>query len=145
MKAICRLGWALFALGAVAGFDQAHAALALTNPIVFVTQPPIARELNSSVSNSFLSVVTEFGNHLADTAHAGRGGDLWLMTTNLGLVNLTRKAGFGTNGVQAGNGIDARDPALHWSGKKLLFSMVVGSPTGPNDTTQFYWQMYELT
>src|ERR1700722_5771438 len=78
-------------------------ALTLTNPIVFVTQPPIAHELNSSISNSFLSVVTEFGNQLADTAHAARGGDLWLMTTNLGLVNLTRGAGFGTNGIQAGS------------------------------------------
>src|ERR1041385_9087456 len=144
MKAIYRLGGILSALGAFAGVNKADAALTLTNPIVFVTQPPIARELNSTVSNTFLSVVTEFGNHLPDTAHAGRGGDLWLMTTNLGLVNLTRRAGFGTNGVQAGVGIDARDPAIHWSGKKLLFSMLVGAPTGPSDSTQFYWQMYEL-
>src|SRR5665213_2684127 len=93
-------------------------AITLTNPIIFVTQPPIPRELNSSVSNTFLSVVTEFGNQQADTAHAARGGDLWLMTTNLGLVNLTRKAGFGTNGVQHGVGIDVRDPAIHWGGKK---------------------------
>src|SRR6266853_3503327 len=82
------------------------AALTLTNPIVFVTQPPIPHELNSSVSNVFLSVVTIFGNQQADTAHAARGGDLWMMTTNLGLVNLTRKAGFGTNGIQHGIGID---------------------------------------
>src|SRR5437660_11860330 len=88
--------------------------LVLTNPIVFVTQPPIPRELNSSVSNTFLSVVTIFGNHLPDTAHAGRGGDLWLMTTNQGLVNLTRKGGFGASGVQHGVGIDVRDPAIHW-------------------------------
>jgi hypothetical protein len=120
-------------------------ALTLTNPVVFVTQPPIPRELNSSVSNTFLSVVTEFGNHLADTAHAARGGDLWLMTTNLGLVNLTRKAGFGANGVQAGLGIDVRDPAIHWGGRKLLFSMVVGAPTNSADPTPFFWQMYELT
>src|ERR1019366_9771666 len=77
----------------------AHAA-ALANPIVFVTQPPIPRELNSSVSNTFLSVVTIFGNQQADTAHAARGGDLWLMTTNAGLVNLTRKAGFAPNGIR---------------------------------------------
>src|SRR6267154_4680886 len=86
-------------------------ALTLTNPIVFVTQPPIPRELNSSVSNTFLSVVTIFGNQQADTAHAARGGDLWLMLTNKSLLNLTRKAGFGTNGVQHGVGIDVRDPA----------------------------------
>jgi hypothetical protein len=120
-------------------------AVTLTNPIVFVTQPPIPRELNSSPSNTFLSVVTLFGNHLADAAHAARGGDLWLMTTKGGLVNLTRKAGFGASGVQHGVGIDVRDPVIHWSGKKVLFSMVVGSPTSASDTTQFFWQLYELT
>ncbi len=120
-------------------------ALTLTNPIVFVTQPPIPRELNSSVSNTFLSVVTEFGNQQADTAHAARGGDLWLMTTNLCLVNLTRMAGFGLNGIQAGSGIDVRDPAIHWGGRKVLFSMVVGTPTNATDTTAFFWQLYELT
>lgn len=120
-------------------------ALTLTNSIVFVTQPPIPRELNSSVSNTFLSVVAEFGNQQADTAHAARGGDLWLMTTNLGLVNLTRRAGFGTNGIQAGIGIDVRDPAIHWSGSKVVFSMVVGAPTNAADPTAFFWQLYELT
>jgi hypothetical protein len=120
-------------------------AISLTNPIVFVTQPPIPRELNSSVSNTFLSVVTIFGNHLPDTAHAGRGGALWLMTTNQGLVNLTLKGGFGVNGVQHGVGIDVRDPAVHWSGTKVLFSMVVGAPTNSTDTTPFFWQLYEIT
>ena len=120
-------------------------AVTLTNPIVFVTQPPIPRELNGIVSNTFLSVVTLFGNQLADTAHAARGGDLWLMTTNTGLVNLTRKAGYGTNGVQHGIGIDVRDPHIHWLGKKVLFSMVVGAPTNATDARTFYWQLYELT
>ena len=117
----------------------------LTNPVVFVTQPPIPREINSTVSNTFLSVVTLFGNQQADTAHAARGGDLWLMTTNAGLVNLTRRASFGATGMQAGVGIDVRDPAMHWSGGKVLFSMVVGAPTSSSDNTTYYWQMYELT
>ena len=120
-------------------------AVTLTNPIIFVTQPPVPREMNGTVSNTFLSVVTIFGNQLADTAHAARGGDLWLMTTNLGLVNLTRRAGFGTNGIQHSIGIDVRDPQIHWSGKKVLFSMVVGAPTNATDTTKFFWQLYELT
>ncbi|MBW8863438.1 MAG: hypothetical protein JF609_00655, partial [Verrucomicrobia bacterium] len=120
-------------------------AITLTNPIVFVTQPPIPRELNGTVSNTFLSVVTIFGNQRADTAHAARGGDLWLMLTNTNLVNLTRKAGFGTNGIQHGIGIGVRDPAIHWDGKKVLFSMVVGAPTNSTDTTPFFWQLYELT
>ncbi len=121
------------------------AALSLTNPVVFVTQVPIPREINGNVSNTFLSVVSLFGNHLADTARAGRGGDLWLMTTNGGLVNLTRGAGFGTNGSQDGVGIAARDPAIHWGGSKALFSMVVGAPTNASDTTTFAWQLYEVT
>ena len=120
-------------------------AVTLANPIVFVTQPVIPHEINSSVSNTFLSVVSPFGNQLADTAHAARGGDLWLMTTNGGLMNLTRKAGFGATGVQAGVGIAVRDPAIHWSGKKALFSMVAGAPMSASDTTVFYWQIYELT
>ena len=123
--------------------NTAH-AVTLTNPIVFVTQPPIPRELNGTVSNTFLSVVTIFGNQQADTAHAARGGDLWLMTTNTSLVNLTRAAGFGTNGIQHGIGIGVRDPHIHWLGKKVLFSMVVGSPTNATDTRVFYWQLYEL-
>ena len=120
-------------------------AITLTNPIVFVTQPPIPRELNSSITNTFLSVVTIFGNHLPDTAHCARGGDLWLMMPNTNLLNLTRRAGFGTNGVQDGVGIAVRDPKVNWDGKKIIFSMVVGAPTGPSDTNKFYWQMYECT
>ncbi len=127
-------------------FVPTASATTLPNPIVFVTQPPIPRELNSSVSNTFLSVVSEFGNQQPDTAHAARGGDLWLMTTNLGLVNLTRKAGFGVAGIQAGGGIDVRDPAIHWSGDKVLFLAWLSElPTNATDTTVFFWQLYELT
>jgi hypothetical protein len=119
--------------------------ITLTNSILFVTQPPIPRELNSVVSNTFLSVVTIFGNQQADTGHAARGGDLWLMTTNQRLINLTRRGGFGTNGIQHGNGISVRDPHVHWSGKKALFSMVVGAPTNSSDARLFFWQLYEVT
>ena len=114
----------LFALTALALCTTAHASVTLTNPVLFVTQVQMPKENNGNVSNSFMSVVTLFGNHLADTAHAGRGGDLWLMTTNQGLVNLTRKAGLGTNGVQDGVGIAVRDPAIHWLGKKDRKSVV---------------------
>src|SRR3954462_11017334 len=87
-------------------------AITLPNPIVFVTQPPIPRESNSTVSNTFLSVVTIFGNHLPDTAHAARGGDLWLAKTNGALLNRTRAGGYGLDGVQHTNGIDVRDPQI---------------------------------
>ena len=138
---------AFLGLVLVAGLESqpAGAAISLTNPIVFVTQPPIPREQNGIVSNTFLSVVTVFGNHLPDTAHAARGGDLWLMTANGGLMNLTRKAGFGAAGVQAGVGISVRDPAMFWDGSKLIFSMVVGAPTNAADTTAFFWQLYEIS
>ena len=128
-----------------AGLATSANAVTLTNPIVFVTQVELPKENNGNVSNTFVSVVSLFGNHLADTLHAGRGGDLWLLTTNQGLVNLTRKAGFGTNGVQDGVGIAVRDPAIHWLGKKAIFSMVVGAPTNATDPTVFHWQLYEVT
>src|SRR5260221_14749441 len=116
------------------------AAVVLPNPVVFVTQVPIPRELNSSVSNTFLSVVTLFGNHQADSAHAARGGDLMLLMKNGGLVNLTRAAGFGAAGNQDRVGISVRDPLVHWDGTRMLFSMVVGAATGPADKSVFHWQ-----
>src|ERR1051326_3842674 len=76
------------------------ASVNLANPILFVTQVPIPTELNSSVSNTFLSIVSLFSNHTADTARAGRGGDLWLRLTNGALLNLTRAAGYGHAGPQ---------------------------------------------
>src|SRR5947209_9075694 len=49
------------------------------NPILFVTQVPIPEEVNTrDVPQSFMSVVSPFSNHLADTLHAGRGGSLWI-------------------------------------------------------------------
>src|SRR5690349_13292439 len=110
MKTVCGLGWGICALCCLLFATHGLFAGTLPNPIIFVTQPPIPREINSSVSNTFLSVVSEFGNHLADTAHAARGGDLWLLTTNFAPVNLTRRAGYGLSGVQASGGIDVRDP-----------------------------------
>ena len=119
---------------------------ALLNPILFVTQIPIPEERNdNSVSNTFVSVVSPLGNHLGDTIHAARGGDLWLRYTNGALKNLTRAAGFGTNGSQNGVGIAVRDPRVHWSGGRAIFSMVAGSPTNATDPTPFFWQLYELT
>ncbi|HEY6167061.1 MAG TPA: hypothetical protein VI454_03410, partial [Verrucomicrobiae bacterium] len=139
-----RLHALAFAIVALATTLAAPAAT-LTNPILFVTQVQTPKEINGNVSNTFVSVVSLFGNQRGDTLHAGRGGDLWLMTTNLSLVNLTRKAGLGTNGSQDGVGIAVRDPAVHWSGTKAVFSMVVGAPTSTNDTTPFFWQLYEIT
>src|SRR5436190_2452569 len=123
-----------------------YAQPALPNPILFVTQVPIPDERNDNeVSNVFVSVVSPLGNHLGDTTHAGRGGDLWMRYTNGALLNVTRAAGLGVSGVQHGNGIGVRDPFVHWNGKKAMFSMVTGAPVSASDTNVFYWQLYEIT
>ena len=122
------------------------AVAALPHPILFVTQVPLPDERNAnSASNVAVSVVSPLGNHLADTLHAARGGDLWMRYTNGALLNLTRKFGLGTNGPQHGIGIAVRDPLVHWDGNRALFSMVVGAPVSVADTTAFYWQLYEIT
>src|SRR4051812_46199190 len=107
----------VFLFACFLGYSSAVAAVPIhTNPLLFVTQVPIPFELNDgTVSNVQVSVVTPLGNHLPDTAHAGRGGDLWLRYTNGALKNLTRAAGFGTTGVQHGVGIAVRDPVVDWS------------------------------
>jgi hypothetical protein len=140
--ALQRAGICLAALLSVVSLGQA----AIVNPILFVTQPPIAEERNDgTVSNVFVSVVSALGNHLADTRHAGRGSDLWIRYPGGAITNLTRLAGYGVDGAQDGTGIAVRDPFVHWSGRKAIFSMVVGSPTGPGDTNTYFWQLYEIT
>ena len=60
-----------------------------TNPILFVTQTPMPEEVNTrDVTQSFMSSVSPFSNHLADTLHAGRGGSLWVRFANGQMVNL---------------------------------------------------------
>ncbi len=121
------------------------------NPFLFVTQVPVPTEVNDNViTNVFLGIGAGFGNHLGDTLHAPRGGDLWLARpngslTNLTLTNITRGLGLGATGAQHTNGIAVRDPSVHWSGQRALFSMVVGAPKNASDTNQFSWQIYELT
>ena len=44
--------------------------------------------------------------------------------------NLTAAAGLGASGFQGATSIAVRQPAVHWSGTKAIFSMVVGAPTG---------------
>ena len=145
MKTPCRFGAALAVSLTLTFCWDLRASVTLTNPILFVTQAQLPHESNSNVAATVVSCVSLFGNHLADTAHAGRGGDLMLCTTSLGMVNLTRNANFGKTGAQHGTGIAVRDPSVHWSGKRALFSMVVGAPTNSTDSTPFYWQIYEVT
>jgi hypothetical protein len=145
-----RRSWIWTLAAALAGKFQVGAVLA-ANPILFVTQVPQPIEVNDNIiTNVFLGVGAGFGNHLGGTFYAPRGGDLWLgkpngLLTNLMLTNLTRALGFGVAGIQHTNGIAVRDPQVHWSGTRALFSMVVGAPQGAADTNAFFWQLYELT
>ncbi len=102
-------------------------------PIMFVTQPPFGAD--------FVSVNATFGNHRGSTRFAPRGGDLYIRYGDGSLRNLTAEAGFG---LQAGKEIAVREPSIHWSGTKALFSMVIGGTT-KNDYTVVYWQIYEIS
>src|SRR5258706_23188 len=116
----------------------APAALAaVPNPILFVTQVP--------QPGDFTTVASVFGNQLGDLEAAPRGGDLWIRYPDGTLKNLTRTAGYGTTGMQGAGAIAVREPSVHWSGTKALFSMVVGAPTQQYQVASFYWQIYEIT
>lgn len=109
-----------------------------TNAILFVTQVPIPAD--------FATIGSTFANQSAAPASCGRGGDLYIRYPDGTLKNLTRAAGFGRWGNQFTNGIAVRQPCVHWSGKKALFSMVVGAPRYQFDyATVNYWQLYEIT
>ena len=77
------------------------------------------------------------------TAYVGstpRGGDLYIRYADGTLRNLTAEAGYGLTADQA---IAVREPCVHWSGSKALFSMVIGGTT-KNDYSPVYWQIYEV-
>ncbi len=109
----------------------------LPNPVLFVTQVP--------VPGDFTTIGSVFGNHLASLSSAARGGDLWIRYADGTLKNLTEAAGYGTSGMQGAAAIAVREPSVHWSGTKALFSMVVGAPTQQYQVQKYYWQIYEIT
>lgn len=108
------------------------------HPILFVTQMPISAD--------FAAIGSVFGNHRASIALTGRGGDLYIRYPDGALRNLTLEAGFGSAvAFQGANAIAVRDPAVHWSGTKAVFSMVVGAPAQQYGSDNTYWQLYEIT
>jgi hypothetical protein len=109
----------------------------LPYPILFVTQVPIPGD--------FTTIGSVFGNHSGKITSAGRGGDLWIRYTDGTLRNLTQAAGYGVSGFQGATSIAVREPCVHWSGTKAVFSMVVGAPTQQYQVRTFYWQLYEIT
>ncbi|MDO9106503.1 MAG: hypothetical protein Q7U57_16255 [Methylovulum sp.] len=111
-------------------------AAAISYPIAFVTQVPIPQD--------FCTLNSTFCNHQAGIDITGRGGDLWIRYPDGSLKNLTEAAGYGQTGLQGNQAIQVRDPAVHWNGKKIIFSMAVGAPTHYQVKT-YYWQLYEMT
>jgi hypothetical protein len=139
----------LLAAALAAFFTSVVHAATPTHPVLFVTQVPVPNEVNSrTVSVSFMGVGAPFANAQADTLHCGRGGGLWIYypgTPNPTLVNLTATATWSIpGGAPPANAIAVRNPAVSWDGTKAVFSMVVGAPASASDTTQFFWQLYEI-
>ncbi|HJT97047.1 MAG TPA: hypothetical protein VJ696_01930 [Rhodanobacteraceae bacterium] len=112
---------------------------AIPNPILFVTQFPITTD--------FGAIGSVFANHRGDIQYSGRGGDLYIVYPDGVLRNLTEEAHYGLPaGLQAGSdAIAVRDPAVHWSGTKAVFSMVTGAPEEMYGASVYYWQLYEVT
>ena len=108
----------------------------LPNPILFVTQVPIP--------NDFITIAAVFGNHRGDMEATGRGGDLYILYPDGSLKNLTQAAGLGMSGLQGDKAIGVREPAMHWDGKKAVFSMIIGAPK-QYEYKSYYWQLYEIT
>ena len=128
-----------FAMALAARSTMAQAGPSTPYPVLFVTQVPIGADFSVSAS--------AFANHHGDVYAAPRGGDLWIRYTDGTLKNLTAAAGYGStnpNGFQDATAIAVRDPAVHWSGVKAVFSMVIGSPNQYQYTT-YYWQLYEIS
>src|SRR4051812_48146387 len=118
------------------------------NPILFVTQVPMPEEVNSrTVAQSYMSCVSPFSNHLGDTGHAGRGGSLLIRFSNGQVIDLLSVADWSAVAASkpAANTIAVRNPSVNWAGDKAIFSMVIGAPSGPTDTTVFIWQLFEIT
>jgi hypothetical protein len=137
-----RRATALFALTSLCAtglpLPAAAAPDATPFPILFVTQVPIPYD--------FTAIASVFGNHRTDMDSVGRGGDLYIRYPDGTLKNLTALAGYGVAaGFQGSTSIAVREPSVHWSGTKALFSMVIGAPPQQYQYVTRYWQIYEVT
>lgn len=110
----------------------------LKNPIAFVTQVP------AKASSDFGARLSTFANHRADVGTVPRGGDLMIRYPDGTLRNLTKEAGYTYDGALGSSAVAVREPSVNWDGTKLLFSMVVGSPS-QNSAAEYHWQIYEAT
>ena len=113
----------------------------LTNPILFATQVPTLKDGKDTGTRA-----ATFSNHLGEIGRVARGGDLMIRYPNGMLRNLTAEAGYGMGaGFQGAQAIAVREPSVHWSGTKALFSMVIGAPASQYQADAYYWQIYEVS
>ena len=105
--------------------------------IVFVTQPPFPED--------FATINSTFGNQRGDLEAVPRGGDLYIRYSDGSLKNLTQSAGYGNSGFQGASSIAVRDPFPHFSGSKVIFSMLIGAPTERYQYQDYFWQIYEVS
>ncbi|MDX2033692.1 MAG: hypothetical protein SF339_23650 [Blastocatellia bacterium] len=108
-------------------------AMADLPTIMFVTQLPMGDDFATSTGT--------FGNHNPATGSTPRGGDLHIRYSDGTVRALTAEAGYG---LKTGEEITVRDPSVHWSGTKALFSMVIGG-TKKDDYSPVFWQIYEVS
>lgn len=119
-------------------YCEVHQGVApLSNPVLFAAVVPIP--------DDFATIGSTFANHLAGLREVGRGGDLMIRYPDGNVCNLTREGGFGSEGMQGASSIAVRDPAVHFSGSKALFSMIVGGAGSQYQVNEYYWQIYEVT
>lgn len=109
----------------------------IPNPILFVAQVP-------TPGDPFASRLSTFANHIPNLGSVPRGGDLMIRYPNGSLRNLTKEAGFGMEGLQTANAIAVREPTVHWSGSKAVFSMLVGAAPKQFESPKSVWQLYEV-
>ncbi len=133
---------------------QSLLAATLNKTVMYVTQVPIPDEsLDKTITLSRMNITTTMMSPLADPKAAPRGGALWIRYADGTPRNLTEAAGYGgpvdvnhnAMGPQGGDSIAVMKPAMHWSGTKAIFAMVVGAPASAADATVFHWQLYEIT
>jgi len=109
-------------------------------PVAFVASVPVV---------SLKSHLNAFGNHGTEITDSIPGGDLYIMYPSGKLKNITREAGFGipAGEIQQGErAIAVRQPNVHFSGEKILFSMMVGGPRERFDRAAYRrWQIYEAS
>ena len=133
--------WASFVLTLAVGIGVTGVAqsppVSTPHPIMFVTQVPVPAD--------FTTVGAVFGNHRATLDSVARGGDLWIRYPDGSLKNLTAAAGWGTTGFQGSTAIAVREPGVHWSGTKAVFSMVVGGTDQRYQYKHWRWQLYEIS